>query len=144
VGDRCQPQPITWQEAAFLQADGLAVHLTNRKAPRAARWQLLLPGVIWVNLCGSQPRRQALAHVTDPTLTVTCVCVRCGDACSAQLLGEAAKDTRLLHASIAYQIVPMGGLTTRDLEQVRMVAGRQGALMESDVSARTGGRDGRA
>ncbi|KAL4855756.1 Embryogenesis-associated protein B8 [Chlorella vulgaris] len=34
-----------------------------------------------------------------------------------QLLGEAAKDTRLLHASIAYQIVPTGGLTTQDLEQ---------------------------
>lgn len=80
--------------------------------------------------------------MTYPTHTVTCVCVRCGDACSAQLLGEAAKDTRLLHASIAYQIVPMGGLTTRDLEQVH--GGRQAGSIDGIRRLREDGREGRA
>lgn len=44
-----------------------------------------------------------------------------------QLIGEAARDTRLLHASVAYGIVAggYGGLTVDELRQVRQKWGAE-------------------
>ncbi|KAI3423986.1 hypothetical protein D9Q98_009819 [Chlorella vulgaris] len=70
-------------------------------------WDLSNPGLsITLFATNDAAQQAAISGYLDP-----------GQRELQQLLGEAAKDTRLLHASIAYQIVPMGGLTTRDLEQ---------------------------
>jgi hypothetical protein len=38
-----------------------------------------------------------------------------------QLLADLARDTRLLHASVAYSIVPEGGLTARQLQEASYI-----------------------